>query len=272
MRYADLQPHSMSRRASKFFTPHPLPPRPRAWDEAALRRDLYGMPGPLDRWLQANRARAFIAPSALSIDSISLADGGGESELLCKVYAGCEKAPDDGSIFRDDDHFTLHMVVLAPSTRFTLLPSVEASPVAILDTYAGASDDLEAPDWASWAPERAWWFRQPLDSVSRLFEHVARKPANESNQDELVAWARGRVRFCRPPGRRRREDSSGLTAIECRCGSLEVEAGRRLPRSSRGQGACIVRCHRTMQVQFAFSHVMYRVVSLISTVGWILDT
>ncbi|KAH9912376.1 hypothetical protein B0H21DRAFT_828763 [Amylocystis lapponica] len=154
-----------------------------------MRRDIYGMPGPVDRWLRANRHIAWIAPKSVLLNSTSLADAEETSDALCKIFMTCEKAPDNGTIFKDDDVFTLYIMATAASA-FRDPPPLETSPLAVLDRYVGDSNDLGAPDWAAWSPERAQWLRHSRDDIAVLMVSLARRRINIAFAPALVAWAR----------------------------------------------------------------------------------
>ncbi|KAH9949813.1 hypothetical protein B0H21DRAFT_67762 [Amylocystis lapponica] len=116
---------------------------------ANYRRDVLGLPGPVDVWLHASTAGSAGGGGALRAD-----------EVRCAVQMQRTEAPDDGSGFGDPDVYTLYLTVRGREAR--------ASPRLALQTYCGWPDSLDAPEWTRRRAGHVMHFRQRKTSVTRL--------------------------------------------------------------------------------------------------------
>ncbi|OBZ68703.1 hypothetical protein A0H81_11244 [Grifola frondosa] len=134
----------------------------RIYDEdakAELRKRVHGLPGPVDNWISANRKKN------------GSSDVGGVGELRCTVQLEYIKAPDNGTIFKDPDHYILHFIIMDPSS--VLPPAFGQGRRIVLGRFEGHSENLDAPDWTNLPPGEMIVFHQSIASVAELLVHVA---------------------------------------------------------------------------------------------------
>ncbi|KII85388.1 hypothetical protein PLICRDRAFT_31629 [Plicaturopsis crispa FD-325 SS-3] len=135
----------------------------------AYRRDVLKMPRPLDRWL-VSVARS-PDPSFLSDYTMT---GGSFSAT---------QAPDNGTIFKDEETYTLYITAYLPDG--TGCPwYLQESPRAVLERFTGIDTDKTAPDWVNWQSPTLEFY-QPTALFADLFVRVAMW---EHNMSQVEAW------------------------------------------------------------------------------------
>lgn len=133
-----------------------LPRRvPEAQARANYRKEILGLPGPIDTWLAAN-----IAANANADARCPLA----ADELRCTVQMQRTEARDTDGYFSDGGNFVLYLTIAGP------VPTVgshvlQSSRRVVLDKYQGWSESLDAQDWTKWTPGRTVVFRQQRSSL-----------------------------------------------------------------------------------------------------------
>jgi len=148
-----------------------LPRRQSDADRRKTRRAQMGLPGPIDRWLTANRAREIGQPDCpLSTD-----------EVRCSVQMELKAGEVEGD-FVDPDTYTLHLTITA--LHATGIPgSYIVFPRIVLETYLGWTSSVDAPEWSQWSPGRIVVFRQTKEELVQFFISVAPK---EDDADVLA--------------------------------------------------------------------------------------
>ncbi|KZT09172.1 uncharacterized protein LAESUDRAFT_756814 [Laetiporus sulphureus 93-53] len=159
-----LLPHPMfftTGMSDPFYVIRSRPRREtRESSRAEHRRDVLGLPGPVDIWVAANTQEG-----ADRVPDLPLAD----NEVRCEVQMRFTPGPkSDGSYDNSDqDTYILHLTVTGrPHGPFHAADSF----AVVLEEYKGWPSSLDAPDWAKWPPGRTVIFRQTVTKVANAFQ------------------------------------------------------------------------------------------------------
>lgn len=150
-----------------------LPRRvPEAQARANYRKEILGLPGPIDTWLAANIAANANADARcpLAADELRCTVQMQRTEVSRKNASGSGmiliwvQARDTDGYFSDGGNFVLYLTIAGP------VPTVgshvlQSSRRVVLDKYQGWSESLDAQDWTKWTPGRTVVFRQQRSSL-----------------------------------------------------------------------------------------------------------
>ncbi|GLB41485.1 hypothetical protein LshimejAT787_1000850 [Lyophyllum shimeji] len=159
-------------RPSKFARDRQLPTHPRRLKPEEHRRDILGLPGPIDRWLAGNMKMEHAWTNVAFLDEFPEMEEVRRNQVVCTVERERSQPEDDpDSIFTESDTFRLYLSATI-SGNLPVDTPFRTSPRAILDLFVGSPDEPFAPDWVR-SERDVFKFRQPRDTFIALFSRMA---------------------------------------------------------------------------------------------------
>jgi len=175
-------------RRNKFCPPGlPLPylKKPPRRNRDAYRREVLGLPGPVDRWLTANSACG-----TTNLLCTLLMNNEVEDFVICTVRRVRIEATPNDTIFGDPDTHILYITASATNESIPIFH--RTSPTAILDHFVGNTRDIAAPEWMAWDRVELQ-FRQPRSSIADIFARLAVSDHNSLERGlsfRMIEWAK----------------------------------------------------------------------------------
>ncbi|KAF8071656.1 hypothetical protein FPV67DRAFT_1746505 [Lyophyllum atratum] len=171
------------------FSSHSTPTLLNKYDRHRYQRERLNLPGPIDRWLQANELDAWRMDVFLQ-GYLTLSDVR-RDQVLCTVERSIvEPVVDPDSPFTESPTYMLH-ISACTSDMFAAAQDNGLSPRALLAMFTGTPDDLAAPSWVHWTRSKLE-FRQPRAGFLSLFLQLAMWHENLTQRGlpaAMFSWA-----------------------------------------------------------------------------------